>query len=240
MRLKQLTEGIRLRESKLTGIGLYPGRFQPMHKGHKSVFDYVNSKFDHTFIVTSNKTDSDKNPFDFNDKKEIATKLLGVPANSIQQVKNPYQAQEVLDSFDPEQHYVVFFISEKDMEESPRFNFPSTGPALKKNGEPAYLQRWDGNPQPFAKHAYVDVAPTTNFSVLGKPLKSATELRRALVGDEKLAQKAFTDVYGKFDPELFAMMRDRLGALAEDADNKSADQYRQWGKQGKFIYSGHG
>jgi hypothetical protein len=239
MRLKQLTEGIRLRESALKGIGLYPGRFQPMHKGHKGVFDYVNSKYDHAYVVTSDKTDKLKNPFNFQEKKQMAS-LLGVPDNQFAQVKNPYQASEVLDNFDADQHYVVFFISQKDMDESPRFRFPSKGPAVKKNGEPAYLQQWNGNPQPFSKHAYIAVAPTTDFKVLGQPIKSASELRSMLMGDEETAQKAFVDVYGKFDPKIFAMVRDKLGALEEDADNAEADQYRRWGQQGKFIYGGHG
>ena len=197
----------------LTGIGIYPGRFQPFHKGHKSVYEFVKGKHRHAFIATSDKTDNIKSPFDFNDKKTIMTQLLGIPDNDIVLSRSPYRAEEILDKFDPEKHYVVFYISQKDMDDDPRFRFPANGPSLKKSGEPAYMQKWDGNPKPFSQHSYIDIAPTLDFKVAGKNVRSATEIRAMLAADESVARAAFEDLYGKFDPEIFSMVRQRLSML---------------------------
>jgi hypothetical protein len=39
---------------------------------------------------------------------------------------------------------------------------------------------------------------------------------------------------------LPSWLHDKVKSLEEDADNKEADQYRNWGLKGKFIYSGWG
>jgi len=237
MRLYELTGS-----TDLKGIGIYSGRFQPPHKGHASVFDYVSKNNAYSFIATSDKTDPVKSPFSFKEKQRIMTKMLGIPEAAIVQVKNPYIAFEITNKFDLDKHYVVFYVSQKDMDENPRFSFPESGPALKKNGEPAYLQKWDGNPKPASQHGYIAVAPTASFDVLGKPMQSATEIRELFrTGSEDDKKQAFVDLYGKFDEEIYNLFIQKLGTnVEEDADNKNAEMYRRWGKQGKFIYSGSG
>ena len=44
---------------------IYPGRFQPFHKGHKAVYDYLASRYgrDNVFITTSNKVAPPRSPF---------------------------------------------------------------------------------------------------------------------------------------------------------------------------------
>jgi cytidyltransferase-like protein len=200
--------------TNLTGIGLYPGRFQPFHKGHKSVYEYVKSNFKHAFIVTSDKTDNKKSPFNFQDKKRIITQLMNIPSSDLVQVRNPYQALEVVSKFDQDTHYAVFHVSQKDMDEDPRFQFPSDGLAMKKNGEPAYLQKWNGNPKPLSQHAYIGVAPTLDFKIAGKPVRSASEIRAMLSGENQdLARRAFVDLYGTFDQEIFDMMVSKIDTL---------------------------
>ena len=48
-------------------IVIYPGRFQPGHKGHKSSYDYLANKFgaENVYVATSNVTAPVTNPFSF-------------------------------------------------------------------------------------------------------------------------------------------------------------------------------
>jgi nicotinamide mononucleotide adenylyltransferase len=58
-------------------VVIYPGRFHPFHRGHKSSYDYLVKKYgaDSVFVVSSDKQDADKSPFSFADKMDMMTKL---------------------------------------------------------------------------------------------------------------------------------------------------------------------
>ena len=58
--------------------------------------------------------------------------LAGVDPNAVVQTKVPYVATEITDRFDPDTTVVVYAVSEKDMAEDPRFDFPSTGLKMKR------------------------------------------------------------------------------------------------------------
>ena len=60
-------------------VVIYPGRFHPFHKGHKSVYDTLVKRFgkDRVYIATSNKVDPPKSPFTFDEKRAMMT-LTGV------------------------------------------------------------------------------------------------------------------------------------------------------------------
>ena len=53
-----------------TLLVIYPGRFQPFHKGHHAVYEYLTGKFgrNNVFIATSNKVEGEKSPFSFAEK----------------------------------------------------------------------------------------------------------------------------------------------------------------------------
>ena len=59
-----------------TIVAIYPGRFQPMGRHHKASYDWLASQFGekNTFIVTSDKTEPDRSPFNFKEKKKIIKK----------------------------------------------------------------------------------------------------------------------------------------------------------------------
>ena len=80
-------------------IVVYGGRFQPFHKGHYAAYARLVSDFGkgNVYIGTSNDMSSDKSPFSFKEKKEIATKMFGVPASMFVKVNNPYRPKEILD-----------------------------------------------------------------------------------------------------------------------------------------------
>ena len=85
-------------------VVVYAGRFQPFHKGHNDAYQRLVSKFGsgNVYIATSNDTSSDKSPFSFNEKKEIATKMFGIPSSKFVKVNNPYRPVEVLKKYESE------------------------------------------------------------------------------------------------------------------------------------------
>jgi len=97
-------------------IVVYSGRFQPFHKGHFATYQNLTKKFgkDNVYIATSNKTDNQKSPFDFREKKTIMTKMFGIQSNKIVQVKNPYAPTEILSKYDAAKTGFITVVGEKD------------------------------------------------------------------------------------------------------------------------------
>jgi hypothetical protein len=199
-------------------IVIYPGRFQPGHKGHKSSYDYLANKFgaENVYVATSDVTAPVTNPFSFADKVQMLTKL-GIPSSHIVQVRNPYQAQEITkDIPDPDNTALVFAVSEKDMGETPRFKF-----GVKKNGEPSYMQPYpkDGKVKPLTKHAYVMVTPTTTFKVRGVDASSATAIRNMYsTGNAADHKQIIHDLYGVEDSALQDLFDKKLGIAQKTKD----------------------
>lgn len=198
-------------------VVLLPGRFQPMHKGHKQVFDDLRREYgNNVYVYTTNDTSSIKSPFTFHEKQLIMTRLLGIPGDKIVQTRSPYAFPGQL-IVNPENTVCIFAVSEKDMAEDPRFKFSDTGPNLKRDGSPSFLQKYPGSVEECEtsdKHGYVLSVPTVQFDVAGESVDSATKVRELLVGDIDKAREAFFDLYGKEDEEMLEMMRDRIEAKA--------------------------
>lgn len=184
-------------------IAMYPGRFQPFHPGHLSVYKKLKSVFPETKIVTTDKTDDDKSPFNFEEKIQLM-QLAGVPLQDIVQVKSPYTASEVLVNYDPENTAIVFAISKKDMDEDPRFSFKP-----QKSGKPSYFQpwptRWDtdmndlvpfGDPMKPVR-AYVSVVPVQPFRIRGIQIDSASQIREMFAeGSWYFQHNILAELYG--------------------------------------------
>jgi len=185
-------------------VVIYPGRFHPFHIGHGKVFKYLKQKYKgaQVFIASSDKTDNHKSPFTFQEKKKMM-QLAGVDPNSIVQCKVPYVATEITDRFDPDKTVIVYAVSEKDMAEDPRFNFPEVGMALltrgAKKGQPAHMQKWPGmkNAKPLRDHSYITTVPTFKFTLRGKAINSATQIRDMIAkADESQLEQILQDLYG--------------------------------------------
>lgn len=193
-------------------LAVYPGRFQPFHKGHGEVYKWLKQKFGQATIATSSKVELPKSPFNFNEKKQMM-ELAGVASSDIKEVKNPYIATEILDHYDPKTTVLVFAISEKDMQEDPRFSFKPT-----KSGAPSYLQPFTKNAknlEPFGDpkkpRGYVIVTPTFQFNILGEPMKSATELRKQFAdADSATQKKIILDLYGKYSTKVHKLMAEKI------------------------------
>jgi cytidyltransferase-like protein len=196
-------------------LAVYPGRFQPFHKGHAQVYQWLKNKFGSAVIATSDKVEAPKSPFNFAEKKKMMS-LAGVPSSDIKQVTNPYIAREILKDYDPKTTVLVFAVSQKDMEEDPRFSFKPT-----KSGKPGYLQPYKGNEKklkPFGDQSmptgYVVVTPTFTFDVLGKPATSASELRKQFVSlDDKKQKEFIKDLFGKYDASVHKLMKTKIGNM---------------------------
>lgn len=199
-------------------VVIYPGRFHPFHIGHGKVFKYLNKKYKgaQVFIASSGKTDAHKSPFAFDEKKKMMM-LAGVDPNAIVQTRIPYVASEITDRFDPDNTVVVYAVSEKDMAEDARFSFPQNGLKLKKNGEPAHVQKWEGmkEARPLREHSYIVTVPTFKFEIQGEAINSATQIRNMIANaDEQKLVAILQDLYGRSDipAEVIEIFKSKLGA----------------------------
>ena len=189
---------------------IYPGRFHPFHKGHASVYNKLKEKFPFADIVisTSNKTNETTSPFEFEEKRKMI-QSAGIDPNFVVQTTNPYLASEIIGKYNSDNTKVIFAVSEKDMEgDKPRFKF-----GTKRDGTPSYFQPFEsvGESEFMSKHGYIDVLPTMDFSILGKDIRSASQIRDIYKkGDEKLRRELIIDLYGSMDEEVKRIFDNKL------------------------------
>lgn len=212
-------------------VVIYPGRFHPFHKGHKSVYDTLVKRFgkDRVYIATSNKVDPPKSPFTFDEKRAMMA-LTGVDPSRVVQVKNPYQATEITDNYDPQNTIALFAVSDKDMAEDPRFSFKP-----RKDGQPSYYQPAQKEMTGFDKHAYIVTIPTLQFNVLGEPMRSATEFRANFArADDEKQKSMITDLFGRYDPNVHKTMAQKIVEQLQRAD-EILDKLIELGADDKYI-----
>ena len=197
-------------------VAIYPGRFQPMGRHHAEAFRWLQSQFgeENVYIATSDKVAPPKSPLNFEEKKQ-AMIAQGIPESQIVQVKNPYKAEEILGSYNPETTAVAFMVGQKDMKEDPRFRVGE-----KKSGGPTYFQEFESNIKnlkPFSEHGYLVVAPHVSLDIAGYGEMCGTSCRAALAdGDRQL----FANVMGFFDENLFNLFKKKFvsGTLKEEVE----------------------
>jgi hypothetical protein len=194
---------------------IYPGRFHPFHKGHKGVYNYLSSKYggNEVYITTTDKVELPKSPFTFDEKAKMMM-LTGVPANKIIKVVQNYNVQNLSGKIpiDINRDSIIFAVSEKDMVEDPRFS-----KFTKKDGSPSYLQPLPNKLDklaPAITHGYIDTVPTTNFTVLGMPARSASQLRAQYAALQPQQRKEFVkDLFGKYSEGVYNIMNAKLSTL---------------------------
>ena len=186
---------------------IYPGRFHPFHRGHLASYQWLTKRFgeDSVFVATSVKQEPETSPFAFADKQMMMAKL-GIPSGHVVQVKNPYQAQEITQNFDPEDTVLIFAISDKDAE---RISFKP-----KRDGSPAYLQPFPDNGKgllPMSKHGYAILTPRVDFKVQGQDADSASQIRKLYVKSNDAGRDSIlVDLYGDADANLRKIFDQRL------------------------------
>ncbi len=204
---------------------IYPGRFHIFHLGHKAVYEYLVRKWaplgGSVFIATSSVQAPVTSPFSYEDKVAMLTKM-GVPASHILKVSNPYSIDEYANGLpDPENTVLIFAIGAKDQQlvkdangkvtQKPRFDFKP-----KKDGSPPKVQQLPERLtqcRPVSdKVAYVDIVDTQEFKVQGKPIISASEIRKMYIdGSDADRNQIITDLYGSPDPRLRDIFDQKLG-----------------------------
>ena len=173
-------------------IVVYGGRFQPFHKGHYAAYQNLVSEFGsaNVYIATSNDTSSDKSPFTFNEKKEIATKMFGVPSTKFVKVSNPYRPVEILKHYDGQTIAYIAAVGEKDA-------------SRLKSG---YFKPYKGK----AGYGYDEVGYYYPVPAEANPI-SGTDVRKKLGSSNKdVAKKFFLKAYPTFDKDIFKMISSKL------------------------------
>jgi hypothetical protein len=192
-----LVDGILLEGIEKT-IVVYSGRFQPFHKGHYATYENLIKKFgkDSVYIATSNKTDNQKSPFNFKEKKLIMQKMFGIPSNKIVEVRNPYAPMEILANYPEETTGFITVVGEKDeMRLSGKYFTPYKGKV-----EMGYKDK-----------GYVYASPAQPNAISG------TDVRKWLgSGENEERKKLFIKVYPKFDEQIFKLITLKLNKLSEE------------------------
>jgi len=173
-------------------IIIYGGRFQPFHKGHYAAYQNLVSEFGkaNVYIGTSNDTSSDKSPFTFKEKKEIATKMFGIPASKFVKVNNPYRPVEILSKYDGKITQYIAAVGEKDA-------------SRLKSG---YFKPYKGK----AGYGYDEVGYYYPVPAEANPI-SGTDVRKKLGSSNKeVAKKFFLKAYPSFDKDIFKMITSKL------------------------------
>ena len=147
---------------------IMPGGFHPWHAGHTALYQSAQDVFPSADVFVAATADTSTRPFPFKLKKMLA-QAAGVPAHRFIQVKSPFRAEEITQSYDPADTVLIFVRSAKDMTTRPQ---PG---GVKKDGSPSYLQPYKRNGlKPMTEHAYIAYLPVAQF---GPGMTSATEIR---------------------------------------------------------------
>lgn len=173
-------------------VVIYSGRFQPFHKGHYASYAKLVSKFgaDNVYIGTSNDQSGTKSPFSFREKKEIATKMFGIPSSKFLQIRNPYQPVEILKKFDGQTTQYIAAVGEKD--------------ATRLQGK--YFKPYKGK----SGYGYDEIGYVYAVPAEQNPI-SGTDVRKWLgATDKEKAKKGFLKAYPKFDKEVFKMITGKI------------------------------
>jgi hypothetical protein len=187
-------------------VVIYPGRFQPFHKGHADVFASLQARYgsENVFIVTSNKTDGAKSPFNFSDKVRFMH-AAGIPDHSI--IETNGKVYDLPDVFKPQADRIIF-IAAVGAPDAQRLNPGS----LKKDGTPGYFLKLPGSMDQAVsadQHGYVVIAEerAENVTIGGKSYDAShgtqcRELWNQVRDNPKQRAEFLQQLYGKNDPAL--------------------------------------
>ena len=185
-------------------IGVYPGRFQPFGPHHKKTYELMNKKFGKAYIVTSDIKGGPRHPMNFKEKKRHMVKM-GIPANRIIKVKNPYVAKELTQMLSGDTA-VVFTIGKKN---AGRLASGKYFQDYKKN---------KNNMVGYEEHGYIVTAPHISIRVDGDEISGTT--MRQILGKQGIEDKdrkvLFKKLFGYFDKGLYNMLTNKFKKLSKE------------------------
>lgn len=186
-------------------VAILSGRFQPPHKGHARGYRWLTDKFDDVYIATTSLISPEKSPFSFSEKQYLFS-ILGIPKDKVVEVKNTYAAIEIVGKYDPANITLIFAVSEKDMNDNPRFVFTP-----KKDGSTRYLQKYASMTTSADNHGYILTLPTFGFEINDSIMTGATEIRNSFaLANRNTQERMIVDLYGEYDPAIHQLFRNRL------------------------------
>ena len=211
-------------------IGIYPGNFQPAHRGHVLAY----KKFRQiagmdVFVITTDRTPIPDAPLNFGEKENIWVRH-GVPASHIVKVNNWMKPIEVFSRVSTSHTNVIFALTEKEESEikkqkRPQSDTTSVGQEHNQNdlhsaeswvnpdGSLNYFQPYKGNEhnmEPLNKHGYVVII---DDNIIDGKTVSTSNIRDGL-GSEKFTEGQkklfFKWTFGWFDIGLFQLLQDKF------------------------------
>lgn len=179
-------------------IGIYPGSFQPPHKGHFAAYEYLKKiTGTNTFVATSDEIDLPKSPLSFQDKQQIWTRH-GVPIDKIVLTKDPQKALEITQKFGTDRTAAIFAMSKKE----------SRG-VLKNSYFTLYTDLH--NLEPLDKRAYVLIIPddVLSFHQYITPHTIKQGLASKKISEEQ-KRYFFKQIFGWFDISLYDLIKKKF------------------------------
>jgi hypothetical protein len=150
-------------------VVIYPGGFQPFHKGHLSSYIQAKKNFPDADFYVATSADVKQRPIPYEEKKFLATQA-GVDPEDFPNliVKSPLNPKEILNNYNPEEDIFILVRSERD-----------PVPYTKKDGSLAYYQPFDtlDKAESFGKHGYVFVTKKHDFKINGEDVFSGSQVR---------------------------------------------------------------
>jgi len=224
MFISELFEALEPQELRV--VVVYPGRFQPFHRGHAGVFAKLQGKFgrDNCYIATTpNVKIDDRNPFNATEKVALMH-AAGITNDRIQLITEPYKIEAVTEhvKFDPRNTVLIFAVGGPDKDrlavDQTYTEFTPTGrksqiPPGKAVGDAKPMKSYPGNLNDCVTvaqgHAYVvvvdEIAVPFEFNGQVRDISHGTDCRNTWneVRNDPEASKAFLiKLYGRATPEL--------------------------------------
>lgn len=190
----------------------YIGRFNPPTINHYKTYQYLVKKYgkDNVYILTSNKTDKKRSPFDFEGRKKIWMGMFGIPKDKIVQTKMPYIPKELFDTkkISGDTPFIAA-VGEKD---STRLkNFVDYEGQVTSNKD---LTGWSEDVHERAKiHAYYDVTPMMTTKFDGDIISGTTVRNIFKSSDEDKKIELFKSLYNKYDKSIFNFIKDKINGI---------------------------
>lgn len=182
-------------------IGIYPGSFQPPHKGHYSAYLMLKKVTGtNTFVATSDVIDMPKSPLTFEDKQQLWTRH-GVPIDKVVKVKNPTSALEITKKFGPDRTAVIFAMTKNEAHQ------------LISSSQGYYIpfQNVESCNQPLNKNAYVMIVPDEVLTHNGQLTPDAFQ---KVMGSKTLPiekkKQFFKQIFGWYDISLFDLIHKKF------------------------------
>ena len=198
-------------------IGIYPGNFQPPHRGHWLAYQKLKKVVGmDIFVATTDRTPTPDAPLNFGEKENIWVRH-GVPINQMVKVKNWEQPKEIFKKFSENHTSAIFSLNSRELDQLHVRNHYVVEDKVNEwkttENTLGYFQPYKGNEhnlKPFNQHGYVKIEED---NIIDGKVVSTANIRLVLgapryTDDQK--KKFFEWAFGWFDIGLFQELVDKF------------------------------